>query len=142
MSQLKQLVDVSNSLIALTQDAKIKWTETAEEDSFRAILSKGLVRVERHEDPYARAGEGAVPVTTGLPFTVPPGFKSFGEFIYSIVFVNDNNRELVRYLPISQEQAAVMKNLWEKAAQSARDSGSKLDDLLNEIAGKVNKALK
>src|SRR5438105_4258390 len=118
MSLQQQLFDLSRGLITGTQAGAIKWSESADEDSFRALLSRGLVRVERVDDPYARAGVGAVPVTTGLPFAVPQGFQSFGDFIYTMVIFNERNRELARYIPASEEQATVMRNLWELALQS------------------------
>src|SRR2546421_5884399 len=92
MSLKQQPLDLPGGLITGTQAGPIKWRETADEDSFRAILSHGLVRVERVDDPYARADVGTVPVTTGLPFAVPQGFQSVGDFIYTRVIFNERNR--------------------------------------------------
>src|SRR3989442_15636139 len=58
-----------------TASGAVKWQETAEEDSFRAVLSNSIVRVERHPDPYASAAGGGSANNDGAAFSTAKGIQ-------------------------------------------------------------------
>ena len=85
--------------------SSIQWTETAEEESFRALLKNGIVRVERRQDPYVMASSGHTPITTGLGFDFPRDYKGFEGCIYSLVVLDDRNKQIARFIPNPDERA-------------------------------------
>jgi hypothetical protein len=137
-----KMYQIATDLCTGTASGAVKWTETADEDSFRAVLSNNIVRIERHVDPYERAGAGAVPITTGLPFQPPRGFKGYDGYIFSLVVLDNKNKDIARYVPDREERALTLRNLWEVALHSARDSERKLDSILDEISVLVKKKAK
>jgi hypothetical protein len=128
---------IACDLFSGTASGAVKWNETADEDSFRAILPTSLVRIERHSDPFARAGAGAIPITTGLPFDPPQSFKGYEGWIYSLVVLDSKNKDVARYVPKTNERALLLRNLWELALHSARDSEKKLDSVIDEISSLI-----
>lgn len=137
MSPQETMLSLMTSLFQRTAEGTIRWTETAEEDSFRAVLSAGIVRVERYTDPRAVAGPGAVPVTTGLPFPLPPEAKAVGQDLYTLVVLDDKNRELGRLVPQREEHAMTLRNLWDAARRVARNADQHLQAILREIQSKA-----
>jgi hypothetical protein len=123
-----------------TNQGSIQWTETAEDDSFRALLKNAIVRVERHQDPYVTVGSATVPITTGPGFDLPRDYKGFEGFIYSLVVFDDRNKQIARFVPSREEKAVQLRNLWELAFHSARKSEQKTDSLLHELEHLVVKS--
>src|SRR5947209_7875279 len=105
--------ELANRLLLGTSQGTIKWSETAEEDSFRAMLNTGLVRVER------------------LPAGVLPMDN------YCLLVLDERNRELARYVPDQPERVLTLRNLWELAGRSARNAEHKIDSRLKEVETRV-----
>ena len=135
MSFQDKVWSLGHALLEKTISGSIRWAETAEEDSFRAILNTGLVRIERYEDPRDRLGTNITPSHQGLPFRLPSSYKTFEGFIYCLVVLDDRNKELARYIPDIEAHAVGLRNLWELAKRGAQNSEQKIDDILNELAG-------
>jgi hypothetical protein len=133
------MIDLTTNLIRRTTDGTITWGETAEENTFRAVLSTGIVRVGRHENSYGGTGEGAVPITTGLPFSLPAGFKANGDFIYSLFVLDNQSREIGRFVAANQEDADSLQRLWEVALSVVRNPEKKIDKHLEELLAKPKK---
>ena len=125
----KLCVDLFNR----TKQSSVKWTETAEDDSFRAILRNALVRVERHEDPQITAEPEMAGFVPSLGFALPHDYKSVGGFVYSLIVFDDRNKQIARFIPNQIEKAQQVRDLWELAFRSARNSEQKIDDLLHEL---------
>jgi hypothetical protein len=128
-----------DALFQGTAGGTIQWTETAEENSFRAVLANGLVRIEKYTDPRAFAGGGAVPITTGLPFKLPPQYKAVEHEIYTLVVLDDRNREIARFVPEQEGHAMTMRNLWELACRGARNADQRLQAILQELNSKAGR---
>ena len=116
--KLRKLV---SDLLAGTNKGTIKWTETADEQAFRAVLHTGLVRVQRI---YAEAFQGN------------PSYPIEG-FEYALVALDEQNKELARYVAKDQAEAKDLRELWQRASNSARNAEQKIDSLLKELEGMV-----
>jgi hypothetical protein len=125
-----KLGELVNRLSIATSDGTIRWTETGDENAFRTVLNKGLVRVERSlaYSPMRRL------IPEG-PTSVP------GENLYEyyLLVFDEKDKEIGRYLPDRPEQAVALRNLWSSASRTALNAEQKLDSLLQEVAGKVGK---
>ena len=137
MMYQNKLLELVDALCSGTSKGTVKWTDTTDENAFRATLRSGIVRIEKYGDPRHMAGEGAVGIFTGMPFNLPQNYKSYEQEVYTLVVLDDNNRELARYIPEIDTHALTLRNLWEVAMHSARNSEQKLNDILQEIKGKV-----
>lgn len=131
-----KLYELVNRLFVGTSQGDIKWSETADEDSFRAILNTGLVRVERtparQNGTEAKTGPNMVFQEPGSPFPV-------GNFEYVLLVLDDKNKEIARYFPDRLERGMTLRNLWELACNSARNAEQKIDGLLEEVESRVKK---
>ena len=113
----------------------INWSETADEESFRTILDKGMVRIERRVAPQigSREGTGAA---TGDQLANPQMRIAVDNFEYWLVLFDEKNNEIARYTPENEPRAVTLRNLWELACASARNTEQKIDSLLEELASK------
>jgi hypothetical protein len=124
-----KLLRLVNDLIAGTAQGTFKWTETADEDSFRAVLSAGIVRIER----------GSLGPTMGSDDKVAWRRSSFPieGSEYSLLVLDERNKELARYVPDQPESAEMLHNLWKLAGRAARNADQKIDSLLQEVENRV-----
>ncbi len=122
--KLSRLVD---DLVAGTTQGTIKWTETADEDSFRAVLNAGLVRIER--------GSGG-PTQWSDDRAVYRRFLVNG-LEYSLLVLDERNKEIARYTAGDDDRAQVLYKLWELASRSARNADQKIDSLLQEVESRL-----
>src|SRR5690349_6992721 len=100
-------------LISGTGHGKIVWTDTADEDAFRANMQGGMVRVQkrlRFDEEGHEAGN------------------------YSFTLVDRKGRELEDYCPEMREPESELANLWNRARRSSRGAVDVLDELLKETA--------
>lgn len=125
-----------NDLFRGTAANNIKWSETADEDSFRTILNKGMVRIERRVAPQLEPGE-QTGIASGDQLTNPQKRVPVDNFEYWLVIFDQNNDEIARYTPDSSTKAITLRNLWELACASVRDTEKKIDSLLQELAAKT-----
>jgi hypothetical protein len=99
-------------LVEATRAGKIAWTETFEDDTFRCLLDHGLVRIS-------------------------PATRVTGEPAYRLVILNRQNTEVENLLPSSDPEAALYRELFELARQSALRPDRVLKGLLDEVRGKL-----
>jgi hypothetical protein len=111
-----------NDLFTGTSKNAIRWSETPDEETFRTVLEKGMVRIERGG---TGTGSGYYPADSD----------------YWLLVFDEDNREIARFVPESPEQKMTLGNLWELANSSARNTEQKLDFLLKEVAGKSSGGL-
>jgi hypothetical protein len=137
MTAQEQLLTLTNGLLEGTRQGRISWSETAEEDSFRAVLNNGIVRIEKYPDPRLLAGAGAVAVTTGVPFNLPQTYKTYDQEVYTLVVLDDRIRELARFIPDTDSDARTLHDLWGLACRGARQADQKLDVILKEIDNRI-----
>jgi hypothetical protein len=124
-----KLFRLVNDLVAGTGQGTIKWTETADEDSFRAVLSAGIVRIERGSlGPIIGGDDKTAWKRSSFPIE---GSE------YSLLVLDDRNKELARYIPDQPESADTLYNLWKLAGRAARNADQKIDSLLQEVENRV-----
>lgn len=126
MSFQEKLFELANRLFVGTAEGTIQWSETADEDSFRAVLNAGLVRIER--GPVAPVDRNAIP----SEYPPPPE-----NYEYTLLVLDERNKEIGRYVADVKERRLTLRNLWELAGLSARNADEKIDFLLQEVAGRV-----
>lgn len=127
MTFQEKLHELTHRLLIGTSEGTIKWAETAEEDAFRAVLSSGLIRVEKLLSP-AKA--------VWMPGQSDPGLLA-DNHDYFVVILDEKNKEIARYTPDTDERKRTLRTLWELAARSARRADEKIDFLLEEVGGRV-----
>jgi hypothetical protein len=121
-----------HDLLRGTRCSSIKWTETADTDSFRALLNTGLVRIERVRSDQ---GWGASRTTTTTP--APSALNL--PFEYCLFVFDDKNKEIgsCSSSDESGQTMTVLNDLWEEARRSALNAEQKIDFLLQEVASRV-----
>jgi hypothetical protein len=137
MSFQDKLWELTNRLFVGTAQGTIKWSETAEEESFRAILNTGLVRVERTRAYQQPRNTTAVPTPDLQDVNLTRIAQAVDGFEYSLLVLDDRNKEIGRYVPDRPEHAMTLRNLWELASRSARNADQKIDFLLQEVENRV-----
>lgn len=100
-------------LISSTENGRIVWTDTADEDAFRANMQGGMVRVQKR----TRLDEG--------------GHEEIG---CSLTLLDLNGRELEEYYPAPIVEERELTDLWNRARRSSRGTVNVLDRLLKETA--------
>src|SRR5690349_21536726 len=100
-------------LISSTEHGKIIWTDTADEDAFRANMQGGMVRVQKRVRVYEESQEVAE---------------------YSLTLLDRKGRELDDYCPETGPPESDLANLWNLARRSSRETVDVLDNLLKETA--------
>jgi hypothetical protein len=100
-------------LISSTEGGKIVWTDTADEDAFRANMQGGMVRVQKRMR-FDEEGHEAVD--------------------YSLTLLDRKGRELEDYYPEPLSPEYDLANLWNLARRSSRGGVDILDKLLEETA--------
>jgi hypothetical protein len=124
-----KLFELANRLLVGTGDGAIKWSETADEDSFRAVLNSGLVRIERGPLLEPERWDPRTPANSSEKSTEP--------LEYSLLVLDERNKELGRYVANSPERRLTLRNLWEVAGRSAKNADQKIDSLLQEVENRV-----
>jgi hypothetical protein len=97
-----------HQLIYRTETGMVKWTDTADEDAFRAQFRGAMVRVQRREYYHDDIGQ----VTE-----------------YSLVLLDEDGREADEY-----RKDEKLVELWNVARRSARNAEVLLDRLLDETS--------
>jgi len=115
----------------------ITWTEAADEDSFRTVLNKGIVRIERKVAPQMNPGEQPG-LFTADQIANPRKRVPVDNFEYWLVVFDERNNEIVRYTPDSDSNAITLRNLWEVVCAKARNTEQKIDSLLRELEAKTD----
>src|SRR5947209_3413268 len=105
MSFQEKLLDLANRLLKRTADGNIKWSETADEDSFRALLTSGTVRVERSLTNGSTAHTG--------PITSAHELATEDRHAYVLVVLDERSREIGRFVPEDEARLLTIRNLWE-----------------------------
>ncbi|HWG45008.1 MAG TPA: hypothetical protein VN688_19720 [Gemmataceae bacterium] len=100
-------------LISNTENGKIVWHDTADEDAFRANMQGGMVRVQKR---FRFDEEGHEVID------------------YSLTLLDRKGRELEDYSPESLAPENDLADLWNWARRSSRGSVDVLDNLLKETA--------
>lgn len=103
-------------LILRTENGKISWTDTGDEDAFRTLMQGGMIRIQKR--------------------------MSFNEegrevFDYSLTLLDRKAREVEDYYPepnAPEHDLVDLASLWNLARRSSRGSVEVLDELLKEIA--------
>lgn len=105
------LDDLLPVLNAATDNNALRWTETAEEDTFRAEFGPGLVRVAKDGGPSR----------------------------YSLTLVDQAGTVLEEYQPSGEGTLLALENLYKKVRRHALDLDGKLHQLfetLKSLAGR------
>lgn len=100
-------------LISSTEIGRIVWTDTADEDAFRANMQGGMVRVQK---------------------CVRLDDEGHEETAYFLTLLDRNGRELEEYYPEPLVEERELADLWNRARRSARGTVNVLDTLLKETA--------
>jgi hypothetical protein len=109
-NKIRQLVQ---QLVSGTEKGKITWTDTGDEDAFRAHLQGGMVRVQKRLCLDEEGHES---------------------MIYSLTLLDRNGRELEEYYPELFASGRDLADLWNLARRSSRGTVDVLDNLLKETA--------
>ena len=110
-AKYSKLID---QLISGTRTGRIQWSRTADPDSFRASLKKGMIRVGRvtlyrEDEP--------------------------GDITYTLTLIDGNVREIGEYSSEESEKSLKMLfELWSIARHTAHDTSGVLDQLIAETA--------
>jgi hypothetical protein len=123
----EKMSELVTNLIRRTKEGAITWGETAEEDTFRVVLSTGIVRVGRFEKPH------------GFPFALPPQLSFDKALLYSLVLLDNQSRELSQFISTNLDDVGLLGPLWDLAFSSARNPEKKIDSILRELAAKPGK---
>lgn len=134
-----QALAIVNALCEGTKARTIAWGDTAEENTFRALLKNGIVRISRHDIPFGQANDGVVPITNGLPFSTPLGFQPYGPFIFSLFVLDNQSHEVTRFVAANRDEAAPLETLWDLAFKAVRNPEKRLENILAEITGSTRK---
>jgi hypothetical protein len=105
------LDDMLRVLHAATDNNRLKWTTTAEENTFRAAFDLGMVRVAR--EPFTTHG-------------------------YSLSLIDKEGTLLDEYLPSGEGQRIAIETLYKKVRNNALSLDKKvmgLYDRLKDLAG-------
>jgi hypothetical protein len=107
--KIQQLV---RQLISGTQNGKILWTNTSDEDAFRANFKGGKVRVQK----TIRLDEAEHEVVD-----------------FSLTLLDQQGKELEDYYPEPLSPQNDLIDLWTLARRSARSTVDVLENLLREV---------
>jgi hypothetical protein len=102
-----EVFELLGAILEATRRGEIKWDETADEDTFRSMFRKGMVKVWRTEEGHPAAG-----------------------------IFNQNNTLLTEVAPESAEDSTCLEAVYEAARNSALKPGEVIKGILDEIKGK------
>ena len=110
MSSSSVIDNLVSQLIEATAGGRVKWADTADEDSFRTPFKAGSIRISAQ----ASTDEDGVPDTD-----------------YYLVIINKDGKIADEYSSI--EDDVKLGQLYELARRSARDSDAVINSILEEL---------
>ena len=114
-----QLGSLTQKLLAFTRNDKLKWEETADEQTFRLVVDSGMIQIQ--ERPQDRAFTSSQP---GQPVE------------HVLTVLNENNVPTVTFTGAHTEGG---QRLLRELYDAARDSALRPDQLLDRIDSEITR---
>jgi hypothetical protein len=113
-SAAKKFIKLLKELKSATENGKVSWSETMDENEFRVVLGPGMVRIGRHE-------------------ALDEEDQSYLHYSAKLLNRDANIVEELR----GMDEQGLIADLFELARRSARGSERLLDDMLADVESRL-----